>query len=94
MSSLQNLSYDGFKAITRDWKSAVLSLNGIHFILFVLMIGMLFFGNNFCTGVLEEREERNKMLLQQYNVEVADGERPDSGFIQPKDTSWEEICGI
>jgi len=58
------------------------------------MILMLFFGNNFCTGVLEEKEERNKMLLQQYIIEVADGDRPDSGFIPPKDSGWEEICGI
>lgn len=94
VSSLQNLSYGGFKALSRDWKSAVFSLNGIHFMMFMLMIAMLFLGSSFCTGVLEEQEQRNKMLLQQYNVEVADGERPDSGFIRPKDTSSEEICRI
>ena len=70
------------------------SLNSIHFMMFMLMIAMLFLGSSFCTGVLEEQEQRNKMLLQQYNVEVADGERPDSGFIRPKDTSSEEICRI
>ena len=34
------------------------------------------------------------MLMQQYHVEVADGERPDSGFTLPKATSSEEICSF
>jgi hypothetical protein len=94
VSSLQNLSYGGFKAIARDWKSAVFSLNGLHFGMFMLMIAMLFLGNSLCTGVLEEQEQHNKMLTQQYHVEVADGERPDSGFTVPNSTSSEAICGF
>jgi len=31
----------------------VFSLNGIHFMMFMLMIAMLFLGSSFCTGVLE-----------------------------------------
>jgi hypothetical protein len=76
-----------------DWWGTIFSLAGLGYFLFFVMIVLMMFGGQTCERVNESKRLRIEADKAMYDIEVIDGLRDDTGFVENRiEGMWEEVC--